>query len=166
MAFHHNETFFDIRHFHRPGAVVGPDDVQIPHLCLENKHKINTQVYFYNHCFDPENFLDPYLMAWYTSPMASVWHKPSHFHPIWPLDTFLALCITQGTALGICSCCPPGPSLGYWLSLNRQVMSLFQVALGIWWWAEVPFPSSWGPENDLSWEERNPTSHKRILNMD
>ena len=36
VSFHYDEAFFDARHFHRPGAVVCSDNVQIPHLCLEN----------------------------------------------------------------------------------------------------------------------------------
>lgn len=37
VAFHYDEAFFDVRHFHWPGAVVCSDNVQIPYLCLENK---------------------------------------------------------------------------------------------------------------------------------
>lgn len=164
VAFHHDETFFDIRHFHWPGAVVGSDDVQIPHLCLENKH-VGRQVYFYNHWFDPENFLDPHLVSWYTSPMASMWHKPCHFHPIWPLDAVH----NSGNCSWHLYLLPTKPLP--WVLAQPEQTSNVSVSSGPWYLMVsriIPFYPR-GPENDqydLSWEERNPTSYRRISNMD
>lgn len=39
VAFHHDEALFDLADIHGPGAVVGTEHVQVPHLSLEGTER-------------------------------------------------------------------------------------------------------------------------------